>query len=205
MIRDFYCSRFTRIGCEDHNENERARKKNVTLPCSNSFWKELAVLELEQDKPGRGPEGRKGQALALGRKCMHERRCRDETSQGRAWVGCRKGQTPLCFLHVTCFFYMCAPSMVMPRRHGLGGLGISCLTVGFSRRVEGLQALALFFMQSLNSDLRDDLPLSLLQLSTNSAPCVPAVTPGTPDARPGWRAALSHHPDLMGGQWLLCQ
>lgn len=59
MNRDFYCSRFTGIGCENHNENEQARKKNVAL-LFKTFWMELAVLEMEQEKPGRGPEGQKG-------------------------------------------------------------------------------------------------------------------------------------------------
>lgn len=66
-----YCSRFTGIGCEDNNENEQARKKNVTL-IQNSFWMEPTVLEIEQQNPGRGPEGQKGQALAVGRECMDE-------------------------------------------------------------------------------------------------------------------------------------
>lgn len=38
----------------------------------NSFWMEPAVLEIEQENPGRVPEGQKGQALAVGRECMDE-------------------------------------------------------------------------------------------------------------------------------------
>lgn len=49
MNWDFECSRFTGIGCEDHNENEQARKKNITLT-QNSFWMEPAVLEIDQEK-----------------------------------------------------------------------------------------------------------------------------------------------------------
>lgn len=34
---------------------------------------ELAVLEMEQENPERGPEGRKGQTLAVGKDFMAER------------------------------------------------------------------------------------------------------------------------------------
>lgn len=65
MKRDYQCSRFTGIGCENHNENEQARKKKYHSLVQNSFWMELAVLEIAQEKPGRGPGGQKGQAWLL--------------------------------------------------------------------------------------------------------------------------------------------
>lgn len=64
MNGDFYYSRFTRIGCENHNENEQIRKENVSL-LFKTFWIEPAVLEMEQESPGRQSDGQ-----AVGRDCI---------------------------------------------------------------------------------------------------------------------------------------
>lgn len=91
MKRGYQFSRFTGIGCENHNENEQAKKKNITL-VQNSFWMELAVLEIARKKPGRGPGGQKGQAwLLAGNVWMSRGEIADLKCAGLSPGGCWEG------------------------------------------------------------------------------------------------------------------
>lgn len=110
MKRDYQCSRFTGIGCENHNENEQARKKNITLlfkTLSGWSWRcwKSHGKSLEE-----GP-GVRGSGLAVGGSAwMSMREIAEMKCAGQSPGGCREGgdEGELSAAGI-CFFYTWVP------------------------------------------------------------------------------------------------